>query len=450
MLRKSTRFLSLGIAVTCLASICGYAQTNQCAASKEVGCVIPTLFGSKGLILPNQFHSAHFLSDFQSNFSPLNTSIATQLSLLPIPSMASGFTYSFDRGAGVYTRTANSFGPVLTERAETIGQKKVFFGSSYQRFRFNRLNGESLRNVPVVFQHSHDDISNQPNGDHAEFEKDYITTTNDINVKIDQFTLFGTVGVTNRLDISVAVPIMNSSMSAVSQATIVKLAGPVTLPDGRVVESHFFDPSDPKGSTKAVFQGHSSASGVGDVTFRVKNNVYRGERISMALLADFRMPTGNERNFLGSGAYGVRPFIAVSTSSSKIAPHINFGYQWNGKSALAGNLDAGTKADLPNLFFYSAGTDIGVTRTLTAAVDVIGQRIGSISRLTTATYTASNGVKVPTIGFRWQGYGMHDLSTGFKYNIAGQLLLTGNLLFRLDSGGLRQRVVPLIGLSYSL
>src|SRR5215217_4822908 len=432
---------AIAISVFCLIGpYACYGQTGKCASSKEVGCVIPNLFGQDGLVLPNQFHSAHFLSDFQANFSPLNTSIATQLTLLPIPSLASGFTYSFDRGAGVYTRSAQSFAPVLTERAETIGQKKVLFGSTYQRFRFDHLDGQDLKQVPVVFQHSHSDASNQPNGQPAEFEKDFVTTTNNLDLKIDQFTFFGTVGITNRLDVSLAVPVLNVSLAATSYATINRLAGPVTIPGtGQIVQSHFFDPGNPEGSTKATFNGKGSASGIGDITLRLKGSVYRGENLSVALLTDVRMPTGKERDFLGSGAVGVKPFVAISFGAKKFAPHVNLGYQWNGKSTLAGNIDTGVKSDLPNLFFYSAGTDVGVTKSLTVAVDLIGQRVSSIPRLFSSTFTASNGAKAPTIAFRSEGYGINNFSTGFKYNLVGQLLLTGNLLIQLDDGGLRQR-----------
>ena len=44
---------------------------------------------------------------------------------------------------------------------------------------------------------------------------------------------------------------------------------------------------------------------------------------------------------------------------------------------------------------------------------------------------------------------LSSASTGFKYNLFGNVLLTGNVLFRLDNKGLRQDVMPLLGLSYA-
>src|SRR5689334_18424603 len=102
------------------------APSTKCTGSSKVGCVIPNAYGPTGLTLPNPFHQAHFDSDFQANFSPLNSAVATELTLLPLASPASGFTYSFEPAAGVYSRSAQSFGPILAERAETIGRKKLF------------------------------------------------------------------------------------------------------------------------------------------------------------------------------------------------------------------------------------------------------------------------------------------------------------------------------------
>ena len=40
-------------------------------------------------------------------------------------------------------------------------------------------------------------------------------------------------------------------------------------------------------------------------------------------------------------------------------------------------------------------------------------------------------------------------AVGLKYNLFHQLLLTANVLFRMDNKGLRQNVTPLIALSYA-
>src|SRR5215471_18511645 len=110
-------------------------------ASGKLSLLIPTLFGPTGLKLQSQTllpdgstHSAHFNNAFQSEFTQFNIALASQLAAIPLPSPASGFTYTFDSSLGVFQRSTQSFGPILTERAETIGKGKFSSGISYQHF----------------------------------------------------------------------------------------------------------------------------------------------------------------------------------------------------------------------------------------------------------------------------------------------------------------------------
>ena len=96
------------------------AAAQNGSQNRKLALIIPNLYGDQGLTLNNPTHFAHFDSDFQANFVPFNTALASQLTSLPIPSPASGFTYTFDKSLGVYTRSAQSLGPILAERAETI------------------------------------------------------------------------------------------------------------------------------------------------------------------------------------------------------------------------------------------------------------------------------------------------------------------------------------------
>src|SRR5262249_23215423 len=98
------------------------------AQNRKLALIIPNLYVDHGLTLNNPPPFAPFDSDFQANFVPFNTALASQLTSLPIPSPASGFTYTFDKSLGVYTRSAQSLGPILAERAETIGKGKFYFG----------------------------------------------------------------------------------------------------------------------------------------------------------------------------------------------------------------------------------------------------------------------------------------------------------------------------------
>src|SRR4029077_10972682 len=117
--------------------------------------------------------------------------------------------------------------------------------------------------------------------------------------------------------------------------------------------------------------GSGSASGIGDVTFRAKATVLKGERIGLALGIDIRVPTGHAPNYLGSGAVGMRPFLAFGYRA-RISPHANIGYQSNGSSILA-SVDGKTPQQLPNSLVYAAGVDFAMLKRLSVTGDFLGQ-----------------------------------------------------------------------------
>jgi hypothetical protein len=464
----------------------------SCSGKTSLGCAIPNLYGPHGLTLPDAIYPAHFMSSVISNFAALNTEIGTQMTLLPLASQASGFVYEFDKNTGLFIRSAESFGPVLTERGETIGRHKFFFGATAQRFRFSKMDGIDLHNFQSVFTQT-------PGSAPAALrpvESQFISTQDSVDLKVNQFTLFGTVGLTNRIDISVAIPLLQVGDNVNSIATINRIentelvvtpgaSGPVVSccsaggpgPYGPVY-ANFFDPNNKQGSVVREFSNNqyssdiltnptktgnlywdpskNNASGLGDVTVRVKGRIYRSDRLTISLLTDLRFPTGDETNFLGSGAWGVKPFAAASFRTGWLTPHVNLGYQWNGASLLGGNIWNGTTGNLPGYAFFSVGTDLGVTKGLTLAIDYLGQELINAPRVETSTYTSSGplvstgqvGTFPTLVSGSTQTYNQSNVAVGAKYALFGRLLLSGNILVAVNNGGLRQRITPLIGISY--
>ncbi|MBI1788716.1 MAG: transporter [Acidobacteria bacterium] len=430
------KVFAAGVWTLVLLCVPGYAQTPEGSGGK-LALIIPNLYGPGGLTLPNLTHFAHFDSAFQANFLPFNTALASQLSSLPLPSPASGFTYTLDKSLGTYSRSAQSFGPILAERAETLGKDKFYFGFSYQRFRFDTIDGLDLHQVPVVFGHLI-----VPNPSNPEALKDIITSSNGVDIHVGQFTTFFTYGLADRVDVSVAIPFVSASLAATADATIQRIgtANDLTI--------HAF-PNAPGDGSKKKFAGSGTASGIGDVLVRLKANVAKSESAGFALGIDLRAPTGDEYNFLGSGSVGVKPFAALSFRSGRVAPHFNAAYQWNGKTVLAGDVLSGRKDSLPNQFFWVGGVDIGVTKFFTIAGDVLGQHVQDAQRVVRSSYTAVNNVVYPQISFKKGSLQETNGALGFKVNAKGNLLVSFNVLFKLNDDGLRGRVTPLIGLSYT-
>jgi hypothetical protein len=295
---------------------------------------------------------------------------------------------------------------------------------------------------------------------------DFIQTTNNINLTVHQYTLYATYGITRHLDVSVAVPILNVDMKVNSNATIVQNS---FGPGGSAF--HQFDPSIVRscGSTTPCFNGafssSGSASGIGDVDLRGKYEVYQGERFGFATGVDVRLPTGDEQNFLGSGAVGVRPFGVISYGA-RVSPHAEVGYEVNGKSTLAGDFVGPTatnsKGGLPDRFVYIVGADASIIKRLTGSFDIYGQRLFGVPQLFLSSFTdlgkcndincttLTPGTTHPDASIRPNAdYNIINASVGLKYRAFGHLVLTGNVLLKLNDSGLRATAIPLVGASYS-
>ena len=223
-----------------------------------------------------------------------------------------------------------------------------------------------------------------------------------------------------------AVPIVATSLTVVSDATIQRLGTTNPL-------THFFRQSNGDVGNRRLFMAFGSASGLGDLTIRLKSTIRQRASTGVAAGLDVRLPTGDELNLLGSGAPGLQPFAIFSTAYQQVSLHGNLGYQWNGSSILAGNPATGTSADSPDQATYAVGADISVHPRMTLAFDVLGRRVFNAERLSPSQFHALDGKSVyPNIVFSRQSFSAHSGAVGVKVNLLERLLLDVNLLFALD------------------
>lgn len=432
-------------------SPCPTATLNPSATfSGDLVCLVPQVYGPGGLVGTNNagpinpttrfHHEVHFQASSLESFSPLNSEIGVQLSQLPFASPASGFVFSFNPSLGVVSRSTESFGPILTERADTIGRHKLFVGVSYQYFNFDKVDGLDLRNFGTVFHHEH------VPGNFV-FANDIVATNNRIDLKVHQVTAVATLGLTNRLDVSLAIPIVDVRMGVSSAATVVSFESPCCIHDF-AIPSPYPSHETVLSPSQAIFSNASSALGIGDVVVRGKFQALKGEKAGLAFGMDVHAPTGDAKNFLGSGTAGVRPF-AVFSYTARVSPHASVGYLWNGQSILAGDITLGTKAHLPDVVTYSVGADAGLTRRLTLAVDFIGQSLRHATKIRSTAFVDFRGASHPTIATSTETINQASLALGAKANLVGRLILSANVLFRVNDAGLHSKPVPLAGISYT-
>ncbi len=386
-----------------------HAQVEPCPGfttshNNNLACEIPTALQS-GLKEPN-------------TLSTLTPTLATQLSQLPNATAISGSGLIVARSAGVATAANESLGTILTQRGDTIGKHNWFIALNYQHFDFASIDGISLKSIPTVLS---------LNGVSGPNVVDTIAK-NRIDLLVHQFAAVGTFGVTDHLDVTVLVPFSDVILKTQSVTRDLAVPGLPLQP----VSGPFLP---------------GSANGVNDISANIKYNVYPGEKNKIAIGTEVRFPTGDEANFLGTGAYGVKPYLVFSRTGQRLTPNVNIGYQWNGSSILAINPNTGVQQNLPSSFLYSGGADFRAFKQLTLTAEFLGQAVINGPRLGLTSVQTPAGF-FPSVASQSGTYTMDNLGVGFKFNPHGGWLITANTLFALDEGGLRSKVVPLFGVSY--
>ena len=414
--------LAVGVSPSTVAQInCGSGS----AASGKLSCLIPATVTPSGYTFSDT-STANLNSSHTARL--LQTDLGGEISQIPLASPASGIIFTIDPTLHVPVPSDQSLGPILTQRAETIGKHKLYAAFTYQYFLLQDVDGHGLKSLPAVFLLSSSSNPNPSSPDSAAI------ANSRIDLKVHQWVGYLTYGLTDRVDVSVAVPLLRVNMRDTINEQIFNLTTGTT-------------------QTRTGFSQAGEATGIGDVVLAVKATFWKMKHGGLALGSEFRLPTGDEQNFLGSGTFGVKPFAAF-TYGGKISPHVNVGYLANGNTELVVT-NAGNKGGLPNRLTYSGGADWRATSKLTIAGDVLAQRVFQAPQVQIVTNfkpfpVANPGFTIPQTTVSSTGtYNRTDGSIGFKFKPLGGLLLTGNLLVKLDQGGLRYRMAPLFGASYT-
>ena len=262
-------------------------------------------------------HGQHFLPSLAEGNDVVISFIADAIGnatlSVPLSATSSGATFSFEGGLPV--RTSTSAGPIFGERTQTLGRNQLFLGASVTGVDFTSLNGVPLDGMQLTFKHS-DEAPTDTLGSPF-FENDVMALNLAMNVNVLVGTVSLTYGLTDFIDVGVAVPFVRTKVSGRSDAQI--------IPFGDIAIHRFGGTStDPILRASTSMEG--SASGIGDVAGRVKINLGQGSTMGAALLGEFRFATGDEENLLGTGANQIRVTALYSAQLGTFSPHLNVGY----------------------------------------------------------------------------------------------------------------------------
>ncbi|MEO8505043.1 MAG: transporter [Acidobacteriota bacterium] len=414
------------------------------AQASGLASLIPNLFARTIVLAPNG-HEAHFTDQdnkLATTGLEINSSIVAQLATFPLGSSAGGFTYTFDASLGVFTRSTDSFGPLYAERAQTLGKGKWNTGLSYLRTTYDKLDSLDLRKGDISFPLFHKDVNSDGTSNTLFFEGDVIEARSFLALDSTTSVLFATYGVTDRFDIGVAVPFQKVEIDSSATLTIDRIA------TSNIPQIHRF----PDGSSEQTTVARGSASGLGDVVVRGKYRMWDSAKSGFAVALDVRLPTGNEKDLLGTGATRTKAYLVWSTAWGSFEPHVNAGYtvsSGGGSSAV----------DVPDEVNYAVGADFPVHPRVTIAVDAVGRMLRDTARFTettkTLSFTTSTNPAIqftdrPDLTISRGNVNSTLLSLGVRFNPAGNFLINANVLYSVTKAGLRDEgIIPLLGIDYS-
>lgn len=377
--------------------------------------VIPNLFGGS-LSTTNELTGADVSRQQASvvqRFRNLSAQLAAARSQVPIPSSSGAFSYAWDSDVDSFVRFEQSLGAGFGERAQTLGKGRFNFGLSYQHVAFDTLAGDSLDNLTTV-QPAFSKGYLVTEEDKAIFGDDLIQTHLNMSFTFDMFYLSAAYGLTDSIDVSLALAINHAHMQGSASATTLDPDG-----DGGVSRIAQFTqdqvglvrngtgPICGRGFRCAQVNFNESATGTGDVFLRAKWHVVDTWLADIALAEVLTLPTGNADELLGFHDPTFTPWFIASKNIGRVAPHVNLGYSFR-------------SAEDVSQAQWIVGADVMTTRWLTLAADFLGYHDDK-----------RDGINDNVV----------QSAVGFKLNPWGGLVLNASFQFPLNTDGIRADVI---------
>jgi len=330
----------------------------------------------------------------------ITRALLANLATAPIATSSSAFVYRLDPELGTMTRVSDTFGGFFVERAMTSGRGRVSLGASGTTASYDRLDGMNLSDGTLVT------TANQFQGDAAPFDTESLT----LNIRTNTLTIFGSYGVTDRLEIGGAVPLVQLHL------------------DGSRVNVY-------RGEPFVQATGQADASGLADVAVRAKYALVTGRTGGFAAAAELRLPTGDAASLLGAGKTALRILAIASAEADRIAVHGNASIVRGGVSGA---------------FESNGSVTIAITPRVTAAGEILVRRLSDVHSIVAQpdAHPSIPGVTTIRLVPGTAAPILTSAVTGVKWNAHARLVISGQVQWRLGSAGLTAPFSPSVSLDY--
>ncbi len=331
----------------------------------------------------------------------ISRALLVNLTSAPLATSSSGFLYRLNPQLGTVERATESFGAFFVERALTPGRGRASFGLSATSTEFDRLNGQHLKDGTLVT------VANRFRDEPLAFDSESLT----LRIRSSAMTLFGSVGVTDHLEIGAAVPFVRVSLA------------------GERINVY-------RGTALLQASATGTASGVADIALRAKYTLVAGQHGGVAAATEVRLPTGDEANLLGTGKTSYR-FIGIGSVEQ-------------GNFALHGNASF-LRGGISHEWSAAGAASIAVHPRATVSGEVLTRHVSALRDITLVATPRPDIVGVDTLRLT-AGTSSVTLATavaGLKWNVTGTLVIGGHVSFPLAKRGLTSPVTPTLGLEYA-
>jgi hypothetical protein len=236
--------------------------------------------------------------------------------------------------------------------------------------------------------------------------------TLDMHLRASALTLLANVGVTDQLDIGVAVPIVRVGL------------------DGERLNTY-------RGNSFVQTEATGSSSGLADVALRAKYAFYTSKSGGLAASGEIRLPTGDEENLLGAGSMSWRLMGVGSIENGPVGLHLNAGLVRGGVSDEA---------------MVSGAVSVAVHPRATVTGEFLTRHVSELHgfALVSAPHPTVGGVDTFRLTADDQATTLVTAIAGVKWNISDTLVLGAHVLFPVFDRGLTSWITPSVALEYSL
>jgi hypothetical protein len=354
--------------------------------------------------------------------APIAPALAnTVASTYPVASASSGVTYVYDPAVDTLVRQPGVAGPILGERAETIGKGRFNFSASFSYVHLTSINGDDL-----------DSLENRPrvkgqtlifpvrggitlaDGRFSTFLP--VRVVADLDVEAYILSPSVTYGVTPDLDVNVTLPLLRTllGVTAHSQA-----------PDPRFPQFALAPRDVPPIDVRSL---SDDAAGAGDLLLRAKYVLLRSDWVDAAAALGLSLPTGDQDDLQGTGTTRVQPSLVLShVFARRIEPLLDVG------------MDCDTSDVGRSVVRWAVGGTYQALDRLSASVVFLGRN-----------ELAAQSDPIPTpFFFQVERNDLYDASVGVRWRFAESGFVGLNGLVPLNEDGLRAEAIPTLEASYS-